>query len=245
MISRSPIPPKRSIALFPLSKCMDPRDLEDVLAPDLQRLAQANVLEGQHATRLWEYGMAHYAVRSWQQAQEQADGATGRGPLVIADVGGCASRLATTLSTYTTHPVLVIDPRATADDASLPGVSVLSLPIEEAAASHLSHDQFDIVTCISVLEHIEHVRPFCRACKMVLKPGGLFFLTLDCWNQSGPDVAHYHWMRKRIYNPDLIRKLQQDLRELGFLSFGRGDWTYWGDHIYGYSTASVAMVKRS
>jgi cyclopropane fatty-acyl-phospholipid synthase-like methyltransferase len=95
-----------------------------------------------------------------------------------------------------------------------------------------------------VIEHVEEIRKFFRACHMLLKPGGLLFLTTDYWDAEGDDTAHFHWMRKRIYNAERMRKLQGDLRELGYASFGQADWAYHGPQVYDYAVCSTAMVKK-
>lgn len=220
---------------FPLSKTANLDDLLLIDPDHAVTVAVPDLLEGQHPIRLWEYTMAHYAIREWMSATMGFDG----GPPEILDVGGAGSQFWKLLQTLTTSPVGLVDPNLPESDAQHFKGTL------ETAAATLTHGWTDVITCISVIEHLEMVKPLIRAAHMLLKPGGLFFLTTDCWNSEGPDTAHYHWMRKRIYNPGEMRKLAQTAREVGFQSFGKSDWSYNGHTVFDYSMASLAMVKKS
>jgi hypothetical protein len=76
-------------------------------------------------------------------------------------------------------------------------------------------------------------------------PGGLLFLTMDFWDQPGPDRAHFHWMRKRIFNYGFERAIMEPLLDAGFFWLGDRDLTYHGPQVYDYTFASLALVKRS
>jgi SAM-dependent methyltransferase len=166
-------------------------------------------------------------------------------PLQILDVGGAGSNFWQTLTAITSETVILVDPnhkQAPAGGAEA-NIEWFSSSIEDFAAA-TAHMRFDVATCISVVEHVDIIRPFFRAIHMLLKPGGLLFLTTDFWDSHGPDVAHFHWMRKRIYNEETIKRLLEDLRALGFRSFGESDWSYHGHQLYDYSIASAAMVRK-
>lgn len=226
---------------FPLSKCMDPQDIV-ALMDERDTVVRYDAMIGQHEARWWEYSMAHLAINEWCT---QHDTLYGIGePLKLADVGGAGSRFAQSLVFQTSEDILLIDPLVTAEVIQECG-RLAPVPLSvEAYAAQAPHGQLDCITAISVIEHLETVRPFLRACHMLLKPGGLLFLTTDCWNKEGEDVAHFHWMRKRIYNPETMGRLAMSAREVGYKSFGRTDWDYHGDHVYDYSFASLALVKR-
>lgn len=194
-------------------------------------------LEGQAPIRQWEYAMALYTIDGWVHGPVAQPSYTG-GPLDICDVGGAGSQFWQLLAPLTPHGIVLVDP----DAAAQPGVRVSAGSVEAYAAS-APHDAFDILTCLSVIEHVEEVRTFLRACYSLLKPGGLLFLTTDYWDAEGPDTAHFHWMRKRIYNADRIRRLLEDLRAIGYKSFGVADRKYHGNMCYDYSVASIALVK--
>jgi len=227
---------------MPLSKCMDPAADYPQLGPELDLVARYNATEGQADQRRWEYAMAHRAIAEWLAAQQQADGWEDH-PVRACDVGGAGSRFALTL-TEVAKEVDVVDPALIPEDCHA-RISTFPTDLWQHAATQ-AHDQYDLLTAISVLEHVpdEEVRRFLRAARMLLRKGGLLVFTVDCWNTPGPDRAHFHWMRKRIYTPDTLRALHQSLWELGFLRFGRSDYVYHGPTIYDYGFASLMMIKK-
>ena len=190
--------------------------------------------------------MALYAIQGWYQAQVSQVTQVGIPPFQICDVGGAGSNFWQVLAGLTSEPVVVVDPTTTQQTlrGHLGGVGEVIKDSVEHFVTYAHHGQFDILTCISVIEHVEEVRKFFRACHMLLKPGGLLFLTTDYWDAEGDDTAHFHWMRKRIYNDERMRTLLGGLRELGYASLGQADWSYKGPQVYDYSIASAAMVKK-
>lgn len=227
---------------FPLSKvCNLPGD-EAALTPFYSRLDSiGDVLAGQHPIRRWEYAMALKTIQAWD---DRRPGPIELGhpvdPLAICDVGGAGSNFWKALAERTTDDLHVIDPSVPA--GTPPPPHYWSMDVEKATTV-LPPGIFTVLTAISVIEHVDPVRPFLKACHTLLKPGGLLFLTTDYCDAEGPDVFHYHWMRKRIYNADLIRKLVQSAREVGFRSFGTASWEYHGPMVYDYAVASLALIK--
>lgn len=207
-----------------------------------------DVLEGQHAIRKWEYAMALRTIQAWEVTQPvvveaSRDRPQHVVPLCICDVGGAGSNFWQVLTRLTSEDILILDPTGPELPDRLPQRQVFRETVEEYTR-HAPLGQFDTLTAISVIEHVTQVKHFFRACHALLKPGGLLFFTTDYWDAEGPDTAHFHWMRQRIYNAGLIRKLLEDLREVGFQSFGEADWSYHGPQCYDYSVCSVAMVKK-
>lgn len=225
---------------LPFSKAADLEGDTGQLAPYVaQVLACPDALNGQHDIRRWEYAMALRAIDAWDLRGEHQGGA----PLEICDVGGGGSNFWQLLAQLTSEDIVLVDPNT---GQPPPGqVQWIHSRLEEFAAIS-RHSRFDFLTCISVIEHIPDaaLRPFFRACQMLLKPGGLLILTTDYWDAEGPDVAHFHWMRERIYNAERVRKLLVGLRELGFRSFGEADWSFHGPQCYDYSVASIVVTKK-
>ena len=109
-----------------------------------------------------------------------------------------------------------------------------------------------MITSISVIEHIPdtakpgHPTPltwFLDAAHRLLRPGGLLVLTTDYWDAIGPDTAHFHWMRDRIYNPESLQALERRCRRIGFVPYGGTDRTWHGPQLYDYAMASLVLTK--
>jgi hypothetical protein len=211
-----------------LSKTYAPSDLE-VLATELVVVdAFFTSAREQHGARRWEYGMALHALHAWATQHGPAD--------VIYDVGGAGSPLR-----HMTN-ALVIDPDETGQKMRL-AQFVTTNPRMAA-----------VVFSISTLEHVKDLDQFLYHLACLVAPGGLLFLTMDCWNRSGPDTAHFSWMRERIFAmhdwSDLADTFCGTINYghggYGFAPFGGVDWRYHGDHLYGsYSFCSLALIKRA
>lgn len=201
------------------------------------------VMVDQNPIRKWEYAMALRAIHGWRNDHAPD------GPLHVCDVGGAQSGFWQVLAPLSPDKyIVIVDPAAPHGHVNaVPGAKHIIYPcgIEEYATPVPERrNSFDVLTVISVIEHVEQVKHFFRACHTILRPGGLLFFTADYWDAEGPDTAHFHWMRQRIYNDSRIKKLLADLRDLGFQSFGHADWSYHGNQVYDYSIVGVAMVKK-
>lgn len=227
---------------LPLSKICDLTGDAEGLAPyyaEVDRYPDA--LDGQHPIRRWEYAMALQAIRVWQEQTVRSHRSIDP-PLAIMDVGGAGSQFWQVLTGLTDEPIHILDPNPSAPRPHHIG-GVWERGTLEQYASVQAHNQWDILTCISVIEHIPGLSPFFHAAYMLLKPGGLLFLTTDCWDADGPDTAHFHWMRERIYNPESLRQLRTRAHHQGFFCIGSVDWTYHGPQVYDYAVASMTLRK--
>lgn len=212
---------------LPLSKTLHPDDYQ-ALAAEVAFVEAfgGEALAQQHPHRRWEYALALRAFLTWTQGQPPASLAR---PWRVLDVGGAGSPLASLL-----HRGLV---EAAVCD---PGVNT---PIEAAPYPDAT---FDAVFAISVIEHVPEVPPFLAACTRVLAPKGLLFLTADYWDTPGPDTAHFHWMRERIYSQPSWDRLSRALRDLGLTRFDGVDPIYHGDQLFGsYTFCSLCFTKES
>lgn len=204
---------------LPLTKLANIQSDLTLLESELQRVNRYFTdADPQHESRKWEYAMALRAMNEWRTAvsRDLDDG--------IYDVGGFGSPFQ-----YMSKGVTVVDPRApdgyTLEQFVGPGT--------ELAA---------VVTCLSVLEHVDDLDHFCYLLGCLVAPGGLLFLTMDHGTDL-PDEYHFHWDRKRIFDTKAWETLREKFGE--FTLFGGRDRTYHGNQVYDFSIASLAMVKRA
>ena len=225
--------------MIALSKTLDPADF-DQLAPELEIVDRwFTSAREQHPMRRWEYAMALRARRVWLQwdydTHGHADRAHGHR---IHDVGGAGSPFRAIVSEDAGQYAAVIDP----DEEPH-----LTLQQYLRFRGGLAHE----VYCLSVLEHIDDLGRFLYHLDCLVAPGGLLFLTMDCCGCQGHDAGdphHFHWMRQQIFTLTTITGLVHlPLAHRGYRTlddgFGR-DLAYHGDHVFDYSFASLALVKR-
>jgi ADP-heptose:LPS heptosyltransferase/SAM-dependent methyltransferase len=168
-----------------------------------------------HASKQWEYLFA------WQQsAQRFGGGVAGKR---IADIGGGRGAWAAFLARRGAH-VEPFDVDYLWDNRGDTEIeshffrwarnhryqprfgSLFNLPIETAS--------IDIVTSISVVEHLRHKRYAIMEALRVLKPGGLLILTFDL---SLAPEKHQDALRQEIFSP---QSLDRTLTELGICPAG-------------------------
>jgi hypothetical protein len=191
--------------------------------------------------RRWEYALALRAYNTWVQCARARQMSSGP----IYDVGGSGSPFWRMMG-Y----VQIIDPKES------DGLDLAHFLTEQRVMLGRA------VFCLSVLEHVEDLDQFLYHLSCLVAPGGLLFLTMDCWNQIGPDTAHFHWDRKRIfyfgdsrtrdplhaefYSPNSFALVRDTLIGQQFASFGGNDLAYHGHQLFGsYSFASLALIKRA
>ena len=102
----------------------------------------------------------------------------------------------------------------------------------------------DVITCLSVLEHVESPERFLYHLSCLLAPGGLLVLTFAFWNRCGPDLASGAHTRKRIYCPKEVTVLRQQAALLHLQPFGGVDPTWHGSQVDDHSIASLVLEKR-
>ena len=217
--------------------------VNDLLAPG----RYPDLLEGQHEARAWEYGMALEAILQWGNAEHPR---AHSGPLEILDAGSASSNLWQALIAFTSEDIIRVDPNFSA------GAEKYGQQVQHGCALHEYRKirgegaSVDVLLAISVIEHIpdHQLLPFFQAAYDLLRPGGLFFLTTDYWNDphgDGKDRAHFHWMRERIYTPAALIAQGVQLSKIGFVTFGDTahiqPWP--GPQLYDYAMASVACTK--
>lgn len=184
----------------------------------------------EHPHRRWEYGLTLAALRS-------IDART------ILDVGGGGSLFAPAAA-WINAAVTVVDPgdckawvKAQSDRINKPLRYIQAEFTPDAVDG-----QFDCVTCLSVIEHVEHHEGFLSDLAGKVAPGGLLVLTTD-FHPSGDVQCGGHL---RTYNAASMERMRADLQARGFLDYGLPpDWSGYTPEVNGYTFASLVMRHQS
>jgi 2-polyprenyl-3-methyl-5-hydroxy-6-metoxy-1,4-benzoquinol methylase len=157
---------------------------------------------------------------SARRVHREAGSVAGRS---IADFGcGFQARIARTLAP-TAASLTLVDVAVAEEAKRLANTSVIEGELP-AALAQLPDANFDLVLCLSVLEHLWQPENMLAECRRVLAPGGLLLLNVPSWRGkrflefsafrlglSPTDEMNDH---KRYYDP---RDLWTLLRAAGFL----------------------------
>jgi hypothetical protein len=207
-----------------LSRTLDPADY-DRFTEEL-KVVDGYSLDGQHPHRRWEYGLALHAIWRWRQRPgtrlDRED--------PIYDVGGAGTPFHHMLTEWTLGDVDVIDP-------------TLNRTVERYAVAGAA--LADVVTCISVIEHVKDVDRFLYALSCLVAPGGLVIITMDYWNRCGADTAENRDSRQRIYCPKTYAQLRNACTPLHLTTFGGVDPSWHGAQVWDYTFASLVLEKRA
>ena len=204
----------------------------------------AEILEGQHPIRAWEYSQALYALQTWD-VDYVPDVAR------IADVGGAGSQFYRTLrARHATASIDVVDPDLATPDGQrgivhglLPGATAVKFTLAEWSGYAQNVAAYDAVFCLSVIEHVEDPQAFVQQLCSLVRPGGLLVLTCDA-GETAVDTYHFHWMRRWIPDSLALERLQVALYAQGFRRLGAPpDFTYQGPTVFDYAVASIAVVR--
>jgi len=207
-----------------LSRSLHPSDYDHF--PDELRIVDAHAGALPHTHRRWEYGLTLHAIWRWIQARKR--------PVVgpVYDVGGgSGSTLHHMLNTWTQCETFVIDP------------TTESGPLEQCVRANVP--LADVVTCVSVIEHVPEWERFAYHLSCLVAPGGLLVLTMDYWNKCGPDTAANHPLRHQIFCPKSYAQLRNAFVPLHLTTFGGVDPTWHGAHVWDYTFASLILEKRA
>lgn len=213
--------------MIPLTKTLDYLDYAE-LEKELE-LVDVVGIGNQHIHRRWEYAMGLKALELWKELEpERAKSKAGS-----LDIGGAGSTMNEMLHrAWDYNPCVIVDP-------------AVNCSAEDAVANGFSSY---VVTCVSVLEHVEDEWEFLKALDRLVRPGGMLFLTMDCSDSSmTKDTAHFWWMRRRIYTPETWMELARRFTEDHAYEFlGDYDFSYNGHTLYGsYSFASLSLRKKA
>jgi hypothetical protein len=210
------------MSLTCLSRTLDPKDYDHL---DIElRVVDAHPNTLPHEHRRWEYALALHAMGRWK-----ATGTRLNDP--IYDIGGAGSTFHAMLTEWTDCETTVIDP-------ALPDCGALEDWM--GGGTRLA----DVVTCLSVIEHVKDLDRFLYHLGCLVAPGGLLVLTMDYWNRCGPDTTGNAALRERLFCPKTYPGLLRTLQPLGLTPFGGIDTTWHGTQVWDYTFASLVVEKR-
>lgn len=181
----------------------------------------------QHPQRHWEYGMSMKAIQSIKKES-----------LEIMDVGGAGSVFAPTIVSKLGHKVIQVDPAGHSEwvnkQEALLGIE---LPyIQKDLFEYQTTDTFDVVTAISVIEHVDDHINFIKRLSKFVRHNGLLIITTD-FHPTGTARLPWHI---RTYNEDSILSLKDSLPGFYFLGGGY-DYNYTMDYVHNYTFASLIL----
>lgn len=191
-------------------------------------MLQGTTYRMEHTHRMWEYGLGLQIV--YRQK-----------PKTMLDVGGGGSVFAPTVARQDVA-VTVVDPGdcshwVTSHKARI-NHKVLNY-IQKDFLDWESEEQFDMVACISVMEHVQSDIAFFKKLLSKVGAGGVLYLTVD-FHSSGNAQCGGHL--KTYDEPTLLALIGLAQNE-GFMPFGDPDYSEQGGHVNGYNFASLALRR--
>lgn len=236
------------------SRCMRQADYED-LSQELTQMKAVQAKLGprdwrQHMHRDWEYALAIHSIQEWAKLggsgeRRSADIGCGAGimPAILLSMGfrvdmydnwsmnnrgdaGQAERQAQVFYQAETGP------RHRMIDATV-------------GAGVLTPASYEVVMCISTIEHVPHEQRFLGEMVASLKPGGLFFMTFDFAEDGTVDRYANANLRSRIYDAARLCAMARALDIVGVRLQNGYDWSWHGCMVNDHSFGSVAFVKEN
>lgn len=190
-----------------------------------------NSFTAQHEHRAWEYGLG-LRVATKTSAKTALDvGGAGSPFAALCASQGVACRIidfADFRENFNRQRLLI-----STKLMKLEQVDFFQYPIQPV---------FDVVSCISVLEHVPNHLEFFERLLTFVNLSGIVYLTFD-YSPSGAvfweDKAHL-----RTFNLTEIRKLIDIGNRCGFEVFGNiADYSFGGNNVFEYNFASLVLQR--
>lgn len=107
---------------------------------------------------------------------------------------------------------------------------------------NLPKEDFDIVYCISVIEHVDNELEHWKHLADRVDEGGTLFITCDCIPDPNKSYTFDH-MRRTNYTMDKLKERIEIIKAMGFNTLGEPDYIYHGNHVYDYSFFRVGFER--
>ena len=106
----------------------------------------------------------------------------------------------------------------------------------------LPNESFDIVYCISVLEHVSNEGDAWLALTNRVSKDGMLFITVDCVEHKNKSYA-CDGARQTNYTLDVLKERIEMVKKLGFKTIGEPDYVYHGAHVFDYTFFRVGFER--
>lgn len=194
--------------------------------PFIEQISSRLGWNDNHTHRRWEYGMCLQAIKR-------------HGGQRVIDVGGGGSTLGFALAELG-YQVTVNDVQNFAawivEKSSLINKHI---GFQYGTLGEISNT-YDVVSCISVLEHIDDYELAWAKLLSIVEPNGLLFTTVD-YHESGSPIVGGHL---RTFNERMIRRMIDMSKQYGFSLYGGWpDYRDGGSDVNGHTFASIALRR--
>ena len=118
--------------------------------------------------------------------------------------------------------------------------------------TRFANASFDLLTCVSVIEHGVDTGLYLRECNRLLRPGGLLFVTTDYWENplAMPEPAQEYGLPWKVFHRDEIKAFITQAAGVGLNLIEDGDVPACGDrcviwHGQEYTFIALGFRKTS
>jgi SAM-dependent methyltransferase len=227
-----------------LINSLHPDDYNDMMEEneELQKVCQifhSNNLniEIPHHHRYWEYATVLHMLRNYVVFDTK-----------VMDVGSGHGLMGPALSYLHEVNVTECEPTDYAHrvqtNAYLTSQGKPEIRVIPCGTDNLPDEQFDMVSCISVIEHM-HADVESRCWKNLIdriKPGGLFFADVDC--VENPNIPHiYDNLRVHNFTIPELKDRVDNLIALGMEPLGEPDYNWNGAQVFDFTFFRIGMRK--
>lgn len=199
-------------------------------------------IEIPHPHRLWEYGSAVQLALMYEKDFKS------KGKIKVLNVGSGWDALGPALALKGMQ-VLECEPDAGCRkdreqvNATLIKQKYYPIELSDAGVHNLPDKLFDLVYCISVIEHCPDEQNGWRRLAERVKYKGILFITTDVMPRPGKGFTFDH-LRVTNYTIDMLRERVEMLeKDYGMQVIGEIDYQYNGSHVFDYSFFRVGLRK--
>ena len=179
----------------------------------------------------WEAMLALHAIGRWTQAR----GRVPAEPILDISTTADGGRIGPAIIEYTEG--------IAAHTLYLNPADPIRNPLEDLARA--GTPLMDVILARGLLVQVPDPDRTLYLLSCLLAPGGLLVLMMPYWQRCGPDVAHGHEARRRIYCPKTYLTLRQAAEKLQLYPFGGVDPTFHGTMVQDHSRATLVLEKRA